>query len=400
MNNRINLTINEYHDSIFLDFWTNTYSTRVHHIDESVGDAFDRLSIEFKDVDSVLQSPESFTLKAKSYLHENDKPCAERAIAEYYEFCYRKAHSLLDPLTKIPVPTGLWNPTSSQTRESSPIFQKESKCKRFLARVFAWSFHKIMVIGILAFGAGLLCIPDAGRLGYGYTIFCFSFVLLAVIFFFIEKILGICGNAEFIGDVQYKITADKRDKDFSEPGIIKVANVYYRYVEAKYGYLADIKRRILALYLTSVYFKPFLRGQKPYTSMHQIIKSCMSLRIKDIIKFSGDMRSFSYKFEQEHSWTTVCAVCANFFRNGHLNLKLDPETGANVSAYEKIVHDSTVPIDQAVRICESDFTFIEPILNETHSEGRFNKIFYLADLSLVDWENYIILLAKSQLRNS
>ena len=129
MSNRINLMINEYHDSIFLDFWTNTYSTRVHHIDETVGNAFDRLSIEFKDVDSVMQSPKSFTLKAKSCLHDIDKARAERAIAEYYEFCYRKVHSLLDPLTKIPVPTGLWNPTSSQTRESVPIFQKESKCK-------------------------------------------------------------------------------------------------------------------------------------------------------------------------------------------------------------------------------------------------------------------------------
>ena len=84
MSDKINLTVNEYHDSVFREFWLNSYSPRVHHIDESVGAAFDRLLVEYKKTDIVLGSPKSFLFNARSFLHNVSGDTADRAIAEYY----------------------------------------------------------------------------------------------------------------------------------------------------------------------------------------------------------------------------------------------------------------------------------------------------------------------------
>ena len=400
MSDKINLTVNEYHDSVFREFWLNSYSPRVHHIDESVGAAFDRLLVEYKKTDIVLGSPKSFLFNARSFLHNVSGDTADRAIAEYYEFCYRKKHSLFDPSTKVPAPSGLWKITSSQVVGSEPVFQKESRWKKRLAKVFAWLLYKILSIGFIALIIGFICLFDVRQNGYGPVVFCFAITLTAGVFFVADSIWHIRDNADFIGDVKYDIVADPKQKDFTELGVLVVANNYFRYIEEKYGYLGIMQRRILALYLTSVYFKPFLRGQKPYTTMHQIIKSCMSLKYGEIINFSPDMRSFTYKFTQEQSWATICAACVNFFCYGMLKLKLDPYTGIDSSDYDKLIQKANVTSEKSVHICESDFAYIEPLLNETHSEQRFNKIFDLADLSLTDWESYIVSIAKSRLRSS
>lgn len=398
--------------SAFRKFWLNSYSARMHHIGDSVGCGFDKLAKEFRDGDWVLENARVFSSRAHALLSDLGERDADRSVAEYYEFCYRDKNSLFDPGAKIPVPSGLWSVTNSQIVGAKPVFVERCLWKRYLAKMFTWLYVKSLPVGVLAFATGILVSLDFGFASC-YSMMCYSVVLMVVLFDIIERIWHVSDNVEFFGDIVYEGTSDWQTEDFSKAGIAKVATVYLRYLESRSFCLMNQSQRILALYLTAAYFRPFLRGRSPRAIIQSIVMSCWLVNSRNVRAYL----TWGYDIPESESWYVVCAMFVNYLYFGCLKeLRPEPDYGQSsalrglglpasdaasieeikgCASYVPLIQDADVTEDEARSICECEFSFIEPMLNEIYSEERIDRIIGLADSGLENLKEYFGMLAES-----